>query len=104
MNRRLFLAGLLAAPAIVRASSLMPIVVRKPLIVMEIGVFEGFRYFESPLLHDDLNITYEMGPTRSVQALTLARIRDITRNMPRLGDTIILRHAKILAEWNPKAN
>lgn len=62
--RRGFLAALLAlgaAPAIVRASSLMPIKAPKVWVPeMEIGVYEGFRFIESPVL-----------------ALTIARIRQM---------------------------
>ena len=61
MNRRGFLAGVagfLAAPAIVRASSLMPVsVVPEPLFTSHIGTWEGIRFVE---YIDDTRLAYVM--------------------------------------------
>lgn len=60
-TRRGFLTGMLAlgaASAIVRASSLMPILVPPQTLV--IGRYEGFRFITSPVLPDELT-HYEDG-------------------------------------------
>lgn len=53
MNRRGFLRGMLAlgaAPAIVRADSLMKLVPRDLPVVLEMGHIETFRFVETPIV------------------------------------------------------
>lgn len=64
ITRRLFAAGLLAAPAIVRASSLMPIKAAAPIVPNlfrgESGHWDGIRIIQAPTwagsrLHEAMN-------------------------------------------------
>jgi hypothetical protein len=65
LNRRVFF-GLLATPAIVKASSLMPISAPKPAILVgEVGRYEGVRFVEYG----------------NMVPFTLDRVRDIARIM-----------------------
>jgi hypothetical protein len=73
-----------AAPAIVRASSLMPVAPRiwtPPDPYGEVGFIENFMFIEAPYIGGDGSAPANMPQPQYAPALTLELIRRVTRKM-----------------------